>query len=352
MLASEFDYPLPAELVAQRPADSRTGARLLVVGRASLVDRTIQDLPSLVTRPALVVLNDTRVIHARLLGHRASGGKAEIFLLRPVSGYPIPEQGNQEWLALGRASNPLREGTRVQAGGIELEVLSRESEGLLRVRLCCEGPLETALRQHGRIPLPPYIRRDSEPNDTDRYQTVYSSSPGSVAAPTAGLHLTEDLLAALELNGIKVGRLTLHVGLGTFRPVSAVDLDDHRMHAEEYCIGEALAEQVSEIRREGGRVVAVGTTVVRALESASEPARPGHVRAGSGVTQLLIQPGYRFRIVDALLTNFHQPRSTLLALVAAFVGLSRVKHVYQVAMDRKYRFLSFGDAMWVGERAC
>ena len=338
-----FDYELPQASIAQEPPAERDGGRLLVLAASGSEHRMVRDFPALVPEGALVVLNDTRVIRARLLGtRRATGGRAEIFLLR--------HEGGTRWLALGRASKTLREGSIVDAGPIAVHVRQRLPGGELAVELSSSEPLDSALDEVGHVPLPPYVRRPDTAADRERYQTVYAERSGSVAAPTAGLHLSERLLE--ELAGrVEIGRVTLHVGLGTFQPVTSEDLDDHAMHSEPIEVGTELASQVAAARARGAPVVAVGTTVVRALESASDPERDGHVRAWSGDTRLLIQPGYRFRVVDSLLTNFHMPRSTLLALVSAFAGRERVLSAYRDALARGYRFLSYGDAMWIPERA-
>ena len=338
-----FDYELPEASIAQHPPKDRDGGRLLVLTSEGMEHRTVRDFPALVPEGALVILNDTRVIRARLLGtRRPTGGRAEIFLLRHEAG--------TRWRALGRASKALREGTIVDAGAIVVRVLERLPGGELSVELASDEPIERALETAGHVPLPSYVRRADTPADRERYQTVYAERSGSVAAPTAGLHLTERLLGEIERRA-ELGRVTLHVGLGTFRPVTTPDLDDHAMHAEPLEVGSELAARVTAARERGAPVVAIGTTVVRALESAADPDREGYVRAWSGETRLLIQPGYRFRVVDSLFTNFHMPRSTLVALVSAFAGRERVLHAYGVAIEQGYRFLSYGDAMWIPERA-
>lgn len=342
-----FDYPLPEQAIAQHPPAERDGGRLLVLGRAGVAHRRIRDLAELVPAGALLVVNDSRVIKARILGRRSSGGRVELLLLRRQG-----DSGSHErWLALGRASKPLRPGTRVQAGPLGIEVIAQRAGGSLELEVSAEGGVEPTLDRVGHVPLPPYVQRDDRPEDVTRYQTVYAREPGSVAAPTAGLHLSQALLGELETRGIEVASTTLHVGLGTFRPVSVADLDDHPMHAELFQVGADLARRVERARARGAAVVAVGTTVVRALESAADPQRPGRVRACSGETELLIQPGHRFRVVDALLTNFHMPKSTLLALVSAFAGRERVLDAYRGALAAGYRFLSYGDAMFIPERA-
>lgn len=349
-----FDYELPEERIARHPAPERDRARLLVVdpSRVTLDDRTVADLPELLPAGALVVLNDTRVIRARLLGEKAeSGGKVEIFLVERLAGAASRER----WRALGRASKPLRpSGTvRLAGGALVARVEAKhDDDGTLEVTLeTTDGTdVAAAVEAHGRVPLPPYLRRDAEAADAERYQTVFARVPGAVAAPTAGLHLTTELLERLRARGIAIATLTLHVGLGTFQPVTATDLDEHAMHAETYEVPPALVAAIAEARARGKPVVAIGTTVVRALESAADPERPGHVVARAGSTRLLIQPGYELRVVDALLTNFHLPRSTLLALVSAFVGRERLLAAYREAIARGYRFYSYGDAMLIPRR--
>jgi S-adenosylmethionine:tRNA ribosyltransferase-isomerase len=356
-----LDYDLPPELVATRPAAERDGARLLVVDPAADVreapaDRTIRDLPELVPPGALVVINDTRVLPARLLGRkRDTGGRVELLLLRRAGG-PAPSARAERWEALGRASKGLRPEMRLElgeAGEIEASVVATGEGGLVLVDLSTHdgGPLAAAIESVGHVPLPPYLGRPDELEDRARYQTVFARVPGAVAAPTAGLHLTEALMARMRARGVAFGAVTLHVGLGTFQPVTVDDLDEHPMHAEALVVSRELATQIAEARERGSPVVAIGTTVVRALESAADPERPGHVRPLDAETRMLIQPGYAFRVVDALLTNFHLPRSTLLALVAAFAGRERVLDAYRTAVERGYRFFSYGDAMYLPRRA-
>jgi S-adenosylmethionine:tRNA ribosyltransferase-isomerase len=343
-----FDYPLPEELIAVRPLEQRSGARLLVLSDGGVEHRLVQDFPELVPEGALVVVNDTRVRRARVLGTRkGSGGRVELLLLRALETTPDGEI----WEALGRANKPLRPGTSVEAPGFTAELVATSDDGRVRVRLRAEGGVDAWLERFGHVPIPPYLRRADDEHDQERYQTVFAERTGSVAAPTAGLHLDAALLARLSARGVVIERLTLEIGLGTFRPVTADDLDRHDMHAERIEVGETLRAAVARARADRAPVVAVGTTVVRALESAADPAAPGQIRAFSGETRLLIQPGYAFRVVDALLTNFHQPKSTLLALVSAFAGRERVLSAYARAVAERYRFLSYGDAMWIGRRA-
>lgn len=349
MKTDVLDYELPESSIAQRPTEARDGGRLMVVRRELIEHAQMVDFEALVPEKSLVVVNDTRVLRARLLGaRRETGGRAEIFLLRALEAPDEP--GRQTWRALGRANRPLRAGARVAVGELAVTILACNEDGTLDVELRAPIPIDAAIEAYGAVPLPPYVRRDEEPDDRARYQTVFAKSTGSVAAPTAGLHLTERFLDALRRKGVAVGRVTLHVGLGTFRPVTVGDLDDHPMHEEEYVVSDVLARQVAEARERGAAVVAIGTTVVRALESARDPSDPRLIVPTSGATRLMIQPGYTFGPVDALLTNFHMPRSTLLALVGAFCGLERLLSAYEEALKRGYRFLSYGDAMWIPER--
>jgi S-adenosylmethionine:tRNA ribosyltransferase-isomerase len=346
VLTSDFDYDLPASSIAQEPAP-RGESRLLVLDRTG-PDRhaRVGDLPRLLRPGDLLVLNDTRVIPARLYGRSAGGGKMEILLVEPL--------GEREWDALVKPGRRARPGARFEIGeGLVAEVIEKREDGRYRLRF--SAPVEPHLERLGHIPLPPYIHRPDTPEDRERYQTVYARRPGAVAAPTAGLHFTEALLREIEAAGIEIARVTLHVGIGTFKPVSAERIEEHRMERERYEIGEETAEAIRRARTAGRRIVAVGTTVVRTLEGAAL-AGGGEVRAGSGATDLFIypdspdSPGFHFQVVDALLTNFHLPRSTLLMLVSAFAGRERVLAAYVEAIREGYRFYSYGDAMLL-ERA-
>ncbi len=352
-----FDYELREELIAQRPPEARDGARMLVLGQGGIEHTFVRTLADRIPEGSLVVLNETRVRRARLACRRprsegGGGGRAELLLLGPLA--------DGTWRALGRANKPLRDGDRLEATGLDITISGREADGTLRVTLTETGAkdavsapseaVEALIERHGEMPIPPYMRRDADVADVERYQTVFARKLGSVAAPTARLHLTGDALARLEARGIRLGRLLLHVGVGTFRPVSADDLDEHDMHAEWIEVDDSLCAAVAETRMRGGRVIAIGTTAVRALESAADPERPGFLRPFRGETRLLIQPGYGFRVTDGLLTNFHMPKSTLLALVSAFAGRDRILAAYAAAQAAGYRFLSYGDAMWLPER--
>jgi S-adenosylmethionine:tRNA ribosyltransferase-isomerase len=337
---SDFDYELPPELIAQHPPARRTESRLLHVDGAAgtIEDRRFADIASLLEGGDLLVVNDTRVIKARLHAVKDTGGDVEILVERVLDSHRA--------LAQARSSKALRPGRRVLLGAaLEIEVIARRGE-FFELRFPGEGVL-AVLEARGEVPLPPYISHRADMEDEGRYQTVYARSPGAVAAPTAGLHFDEATLASLEAKGVAIAPLTLHVGAGTFQPVRVDDLSAHVMHPEWYSIPEATADAIARTRAGRGRVVAVGTTVLRALESAA-PA--GALHAGAAETRLFIVPGYRFQVVDRLITNFHLPRSTLLMLVSAFAGTENIRRAYRHAVARRYRFFSYGDAMLL-ERA-
>ncbi|HUR94655.1 MAG TPA: tRNA preQ1(34) S-adenosylmethionine ribosyltransferase-isomerase QueA [Gemmatimonadales bacterium] len=378
---ADFDYDLPPELIAQEPLPERSASRMLMVMRADrrqgtpadrragerpaqqsrrrssaafrqpvmlpgdrravgdgvLVDSWFAQLTSLIPAGDLLVLNTTRVRHARLLGTRPSGAPAEVLLIHPAA--------DDSWIALGKPGSALQPGKRIALDDdVAVETVEVLSNGNRRIRFI-GASAETAITRFGRLPLPPYITRDPTAADEQRYQTVYARAEGSIAAPTAGLHFTTELLDALSAKGVVVSGLELRVGPGTFKPVESEDPRDHPMHPEGYEISPRLAGLVELVREQGGRVWAVGTTVVRALESAANP--DGTVRAGAGETSLMIAPGYPFRVVDRLLTNFHLPRSTLLMLVSAFAGHELAMAAYAHAVEERYRFYSYGDAMLV-----
>ncbi len=331
MRLAEFDYALPEELIAQHPAPARTASRLLRLEAASgrIEDLAFADFASLVGRRDTLVLNDTRVIKARLAGAKASGGKIELFIERVT--------GPREALALIRSSHHPREGGELVVGdGARVKVLGREAD-LYKVRFAED--VHEVLERCGAVPLPPYIRHAPDAADAERYQTVYARAPGAVAAPTAGLHFDAAMLAAVEARGARLAHVTLHVGAGTFQPVRAERIEDHRMHREYYDVPRATMDAVA-----GRRVLAVGTTSLRALESA---ALTGQLR---GETGLFVRPGFECLLVDRLLTNFHLPKSSLLMLVAAFAGLEAMRRAYAHAIEKRYRFFSYGDAMLI-ERA-
>jgi S-adenosylmethionine:tRNA ribosyltransferase-isomerase len=355
LLVADFDFELPAELIAQQPPAERGQSRMLVVNRATgaLRDATFSDFASLLEPGDLLVLNDSRVIPARLYAHRTTvrekqqpTGLIEVLLTEPA--------GENVWRALVRPGKKVGIGERLEfrdsTGAVELaaEVLERGEFGERLLRFEPVEDFFAALDRIGHMPLPPYIRRDDADADRERYQTVFSRERGSVAAPTAGLHFTPQVLDALTAKGIDVARVTLHVGLGTFAALRVGRVDEVRLHRERYMIDDAAAEAVNRAVREGRRIVAVGTTVVRTLESAAFHAAGGDLTAHSGETEIFIAPGYEFRIVGALLTNFHLPKSSLLMLVSAFVGRERVLAAYRHAAEEKYRFFSYGDCMFIG----
>lgn len=332
---ADFNFELPPELIAQQPLAERTASRLLELGPGrQLRDRHFADLPQLLRAGDLLVLNDTRVLPARLYGAKASGGRIEMLLERVLSA--------DEALVQLRSSHAPKPGSALCFDGeVDATVLRRQDEFFV---LRFARPVVEVLDQSGHVPLPPYIRRTDEHTDRERYQTVYARERGSVAAPTAGLHFDETLLAALSVQGVEFGRLTLHVGAGTFAPLRPHQLKTGRLHAERLSVSAELCAAVASCRARGGRVVAVGTTAVRGLESA---ATAGVLRPFSGETSLFIRPGYAFQVVDALITNFHLPESSLLMLVAAFGGVTPVMAAYREAVARQYRFFSYGDAMFL-----
>ena len=337
MKRRDFFYELPRELIAERPLAARSASRLLVLDRASgaIQDRMFRDLPGLLAPGDLLVFNDTRVIPARLFATKPTGGAVELLVERLT--------GARRALAHARSSKPLRDGTTLACdGGASATVLGRAGD---LFELEFDASASELLERAGHVPLPPYIERADEPGDRERYQTVYAREPGAVAAPTAGLHFDDDTFQALAARGIERAFVTLHVGAGTFQPVRAERLEDHRMHAERAVVGEDAAAAVAAARARGNRVVAVGTTAVRSLEAAADEA--GVVHPLDAEVDLFITPGYRFRAVDAMVTNFHLPESTLLMLVCAFAGHAETLAAYRHAVAEKYRFFSYGDAMLV-----
>jgi S-adenosylmethionine:tRNA ribosyltransferase-isomerase len=335
----DFDYTLPPELIAQAPLPKRCDSRLLVLDGDDLADRKFADLPELLTAGDLLVLNDTRVIHARLHGVKATGGQVEVMVERAV--------GPHEALAQIRASKSPPTGSRIRlADAFDVVVLGRVGE-FYHLRFPTQENLLDLLERHGKLPLPPYIRRSADGDDESRYQTVYAREPGSVAAPTAGLHFDGAMLERLAATGVRTAWLTLHVGAGTFQPVRTNDLGEHRMHRERYVLPEETVAAIAATRATGGRVIAVGTTSLRALEGAVQD---GTLEAGSSETDLFVLPGFRFQVVDALITNFHLPKSTLLMLVSAFAGMQPIRRAYAHAVAGSYRFFSYGDAMFIAHR--
>jgi S-adenosylmethionine:tRNA ribosyltransferase-isomerase len=353
VLRTDFTYDLPPDLIAQAPLPERSAGRMLVLDRetGAIADRRVRDLPAFLAPGDLLVLNDTRVVAARLFGSKPSGGRVEILLERPV--------GEREALAHVRASKPVRDGMEISTPGGTLHALAREGD-LWRIRV--PAPVLDFFERWGQVPLPPYIQREASELDQQRYQTIFARERGAVAAPTASLHFDEPLLAELEARGVGLAFVTLHVGAGTFQPVREDDVESHVMHAERVTVARATCEAITRVRAAGRRVIAAGTTVVRALESAAlsagtaeVPQLPGVTDAGSGRTcrpwsgdtRLFIKPGFRFQVVDALLTNFHLPESTLLMLVCAFAGREHVLAAYRHAVAGRYRFFSYGDAMLI-----
>lgn len=337
MKVDAFDFDLPRDLIALRPSVPRDAAKLLDVHSDHLDDRSVHDLPGLLRAGDIMVFNDTRVIPARLTGRRGLAG-IEVTLHQPV--------GPDCWKAFAKGAKKLKQGDLIVfADDFSAEVTEKGEAGEVALRFNREGAaLMAALERHGAIPLPPYIKREAGADARDRadYQTVYAREPGAVAAPTAGLHFTPELLARLDAAGIERVSLTLHVGAGTFLPVKAEDTRDHKMHSETGVITAEAAGRINRVRARGGRVVAVGTTSMRLLESAAQ--EDGTLKAFAGSTDIFITPGYRFRLVDMLMTNFHLPRSTLFMLVSAFAGLDRMRSAYAHAMAQGYRFYSYGDA--------
>jgi S-adenosylmethionine:tRNA ribosyltransferase-isomerase len=332
---SDFDYELPPELIAQVPAADRSASRLLVVDGMRQRDLAFTDLPSLLAPGDLVVFNDTRVINARVFGEKATGGRVELLIERIVA-------EREAWAQVRASHSPRVDSMLSFADGAHARVLERDDR-FYRLAFEDTGPLLAWLEPHGEVPLPPYIARRAQASDSERYQTVYAREPGAVAAPTAGLHFDDALLRAIDAHGIERACVTLHVGAGTFQPVQHEDLARHRMHEETYTLPQATIDAIGRARRRGGNVVAVGTTTLRALESAARA--PQGLAAGTATTTLFITPGDTFEVTDRLITNFHLPRSTLLMLVSAFAGFDAIRAAYAHAIAARYRFFSYGDAM-------
>lgn len=340
MKLKDFWYPLPSELIAQHPTERRDQSRLIVLDRKekSITHRTFRDIQEYLVKGDCLVINNTRVIPARLLGEKeGTGGKIEFVLLKRLE--------NDTWEVILKPGRRARVGSRFVFGDgrLRAEILKIVVGGNRIVRFFYDGVFEEVLDQVGIVPLPPYITEELE--DKERYQTVYSRINGSAAAPTAGLHFTEELLEQIKAKGVEVAEVTLHVGLGTFRPVKVENIEEHHMHKEYYSISEQACETINRARKSGNRVIAVGTTSVRVLETAADDS--GFVRPGQGETDIFIYPGYRFKAIDGLITNFHLPESTLIMLVCAFAGRDFIMEAYKEAIDRRYRFFSFGDAMFI-----
>jgi len=341
MRIEEFDYHLPSSLIAQYPSAQRGETSLMVLDRQTgrIDHQVFQDITKYLKPGDLLVMNNTRVLPARLVGEKETGGRIEMLLIPPWNG----TEG--EWKALIKGSKKIRPGARIRLGPeVQGEILDVE-DGKGRVRFSGSGAVTDILRQIGHIPLPPYIKRSDEPLDRERYQTVFAEKDGSIAAPTAGLHFTQALLQSLKESGVRTTMITLHVGTGTFSPVRSCDVEKHTMEAEWAEVSEETAEEINATKDRGGRVISVGTTTTRTLESFSD--EKGGVRTGRGMSSLFIYPPYRFRVIDGLVTNFHLPKSTLIMLVSAFAGKSLLMKAYQEAVHRKYRFYSYGDAMLI-----
>jgi S-adenosylmethionine:tRNA ribosyltransferase-isomerase len=370
MRLSEFQFELPEDLIAQQPLAQRDASRMLILDREKLAweDATFHSLPDLLRGDELIVVNNARVIPARLYGRRegirsekpgANPRTAREFLSSEIEVLLTRQVAPGEWEALVRPGRKIRVGERIEFGEGELsaEVISRGEYGLRRIRLTANGDVTQAIERLGHVPLPPYISREDEPADRERYQTIFADHPGAVAAPTAGLHFSPAILERLRRRSIEMAFITLDVGLGTFQPIHEDEIEQHQIHSERYEISEAAAIAICKARREGRRILAVGTTVVRALEDAAEKSAARHgetwdaakslVEAGPAEAGIFIKPGYRFRVVDQLLTNFHLPQSTLLILVSAFAGREFVLRAYRHAVESRYRFYSYGDCMWI-----
>jgi len=338
MRTTDFDFALPDELIAQFPATQRNASRLLRLDgeSGSLNDALFSQLPDFLSAGDVLVFNDTRVIKARLTGRKSSGGNIEVMIERVID--------DRHALALIRASRSPKPGSQLIIDNtVNATVISRQDD-LFLLEFDGDRTVLQVLEQHGELPLPPYITHSADAVDAERYQTVYAKAPGAVAAPTAGLHFDDAMLQALKHLGIHIAYVTLHVGAGTFQPVRVEDIAEHKMHSELYSVPEETVEMIRQAKRSGGKVTCVGTTSLRALESA---ARSGELAAGNGDTDIFISPGYRFRVAERLLTNFHLPKSTLLMLVSAFAGMENIRTAYQHAIDQRYRFFSYGDAMLI-----
>jgi S-adenosylmethionine:tRNA ribosyltransferase-isomerase len=339
MQLSDFDYNLPKALIAQYPGAQRTASRLLQLDADGVHDRQFIDLPQLLQPKDLLVFNNTRVMKARLYGRKETGGRVEILVERVLDG--------QRALAHIRANKPPKPNDRLKIADQQLRMVQRK-EAFFELELLGTQTFAQLMQQHGHLPLPPYISREDNEIDQERYQTVYAQHVGAVAAPTAGLHFDQAMLDTLQAQGIQKAEVTLHVGAGTFQPVRVENLDGHVMHSEWLDVSEQVCQQVAQTKANGGRVIAVGTTSVRSLETA---AQGGQLKPYQGETQLFIRPGYQYQVVDLLLTNFHLPRSTLLMLVAAFAGYDEVMYAYRHAVEQAYRFFSYGDAMLLSKKA-
>ncbi len=344
MQLCDFDFDLPEGLIAQQPLARRDGSRLMSLARSSgrIVSGHFVDIVDAFKPDDVLVINNTRVIPARLFAAKTTGGRVEVLLVRRNA----HARDSEEWICLTKSSKPLKVGTRLELEAeVSAEIVAVEEDGLRRVRFYCADNFLDRVEQIGHLPLPPYIRRPDTPEDRTRYQTVFARERGAVAAPTAALHFTDDILARLTDKGVTLCDLTLHVGLGTFLPVRVDDIRRHRMHAEFFSLPTSTADLINSARNQGRRIVALGTTVTRTLETVADSR--GMVRAGQGESDIFIYPGYRFKAVDALITNFHLPKSTLLMLVSAFAGRDFVLQAYRQAVAEGYRFFSYGDCMMI-----
>jgi S-adenosylmethionine:tRNA ribosyltransferase-isomerase len=346
MKTEDFDYPLPPDLIAQYPLENRDECRLLCLDRktSAVTDLFFKDLTTIVKPGDLLVFNDTKVLPSRLFCHKKTGGAVELLLTAPY------ENDNQRWNALVRPGRGLNPGTRVTLDrdhSVAFEIVEVREDGSRIISLVNESgqTIETVFRKYGVMALPHYIKRPAESKDNETYQTVYAKHEGAVASPTAGLHFTGEFMDALKTKGINAAFVTLHVGIGTFRPVKVDDPEKHRMHSERYDLSRETVEKIEIAKKNGGRVIAVGTTVVRVLEHCTEPG--GVIRASAGETDIFILPGYEFKVVDGMVTNFHVPQSTLLMLVSAFAGREAILSAYVHAVEMRYRFFSYGDAMLI-----
>jgi len=341
MKIEEFDYNLPRSLIAQYPSPKRGDSRLMVLNRSqqSIEHLRFENIPDYLNSGDLLVMNNTRVLPARLIGHKETGGKVEVLLI------PSRNGTKGEWEAMVKNVGKVKRAVRIRFGEEAYGELSGMKGGRGKISFIGEKPVEDLLQDAGHIPLPPYIKREDEPLDRDRYQTVIAKEEGSIAAPTAGLHFTHSMIRALKEKGIKIAFITLHIGPGTFAPVKAKEVEEHRMDKEWVEITEEVAEEITQTKEKGGRIIAVGTTTTRALESPVD--RKGRIKPGTGLVSLFIHPPYSFRVIDGLVTNFHLPKSTLIMLVSAFAGREFILRAYQEAVERKYRFYSYGDAMLI-----
>lgn len=343
-LTRAYTFDLPERLIAQQPATPRDASRLLVLRQGRIEHRIFRDLPLYLREGDVLVLNETRVIAARVFGARPSGGRVELLLLRPTH-HGRYDPSATRWQALAKPGRRLREGQRVVFGELgEAQIVAVHDDGVRDVEFSLRVKFEEFLERAGRLPLPPYIHNESD-EAQHRYQTIFAREPGSVAAPTASLHFTQTVLDEIERRGVQMVKLVLDVGLGTFRPMQGDRLDEHVMHAESFSIPEQTVDAIAAAKAEGRRVIAAGTTVVRALEGSA--AKYGAVHPGSDETNIFITPGWAFRVVDAMITNFHLPQSTLLVLVSALAGRETILRAYEEAVQREYRFFSFGDAMFI-----